>query len=372
MSSKKLFIKDFGILRKTQDSESDGTATEKLETEEGMKKAQSLFSKQFMDYLSSKKLNMSSKMSDHRRSYNTPILHHRDHTSSDETTASDSSKHSYKKIKRKVKDKKRYSVIDFNNEHRSKITQCNLIKEGEKVVISEELKTFLVNMTILLQELKKTSSEPVEYMKIYTLISKITILLTEFGRRPLKIIEQDKKGEHYTNLEKNLEAILSLVSKYKKGAVTELDMGIRECKRLEKEIISTNQKIKEKTNEISEEELKGVPKTSDINLQVKNSILTNEILKAKISFNKAHIKKYKKMVVEKEWTKHKLQNEMNNLMKKAGKSEAFDPDNLDIGFLSSEQILKNESENLQKKTVSKVKTPRLKKKVKNVKIEKVA
>lgn len=306
------------------------SGTEKLNTEEGRKKAQTLFSKKFMDYLSNKQLNQNSevnKILGKTHDHSLPLSSKEKTTSSDETSASDSSKKSYKKVKKKGKETVSVSPpsFEFNYACRSKLIQCNLVKDEEEVIVSEELKPFLMNMTLLLQEFKQNWASSPESDHVYNLVSKITILITEFSRRQIKIMRPVEKGDHFKNLEKTMEAILELVNEYKKNVTLNMDNEMREFKKIEKEIAVKDSQISEaKKLEETDEPDKLDMKASDINLRVKNSILNNERIKALIKFNQTRIKKYKKSLLEREWTKHKLENEILQLQKKVCKTDSSD------------------------------------------------
>ncbi|KAK6644752.1 hypothetical protein RUM43_001025 [Polyplax serrata] len=342
------------------------TENHKLETEEGQKKAQSLFSKKFMEYLHAKKSNQNVNIKKNpSKSYDLNSYHaHKEYPSSDETSeASCSSWKTNKKSRKKMKAKTAsHHSLTFDYACRSKLTQCNLIEETEEIMISEDLKPFLMNMTILLQELRQSWNDSSEYESVYNLISKITILISEFGRRHITEIEPEKRGEHFKALEKTMGAILSLINEYKKSSTFDFDNGIREYKKIEKELAVKTQQVEDARTILAmeEEELKIDHFPSDIELKVKNSILNNERLKAQIKFNQARIKKYKKSLVEKEWAKHKLNNEIVHLKKKISKTDLTDDtESYAKSIASADVSLK--SRVYQKDAGSNFKSPRQKK-----------
>ena len=224
-----------------------------------------------------------------------------------------------KQHKRKYKKKKSNPFFKFNHPCRNKFAQCNLPIDSEEVTITEELKPFLSNISVLLNELEiNNCRESVEFKCLHNMLTKIIAFVTEIMKRPLSEHDPEKKTEFHKSLEKNLETILNVITDYRKNSVTDLDVGIREFKRIEREILQNEYHISEATKKW-EERFKVLPECSNIDIRLANSILANEKLKAIIKFNQSQIKKYKKMIIEKEWTKHKQENDIAHYKKKLSK-----------------------------------------------------
>ena len=286
--------------REDESNENDNFSID--EDEDKKKKAESLFSKNFFDYLINKSYCNANELKTPFDDYKT-LLNNREYKteSSDEITdyASDqSSKKSMKKQhKRKYKKKKSNPFFKFNHPCRNKFAQCNLPIDSEEVTITEELKPFLSNISVLLNELEiNNCRESVEFKCLHNMLAKIIAFVTEIMKRPLSEHDPEKKTEFHKSLEKNLETILNVITDYRKNSVTDLDVGIREFKRIEREILQNEYHISEATKKW-EERFKVLPECSNIDIRLANSILANEKLKAIIKFNQSQIKKYKKRFV---------------------------------------------------------------------------
>ncbi|KAL0281377.1 UNVERIFIED_CONTAM: hypothetical protein PYX00_002382 [Menopon gallinae] len=200
-----------------------------------------------------------------------------------------------------------------------KYIQCNVgrMNDEMEIMLPEEIKPLMINLTFLLYEIKEPKSN--EREELCNLLSKIVTLLTELYRRPIK--KTGDENTFQTPFDEIAEQISTALKEHSGPEAEQYENLLKEIKQLEEELTEKDSEVNYVKEQIRDERTRLLSSTESLDDRLRNSLLKNCSLKAEIRYNKTQFGKYMKLLVQKEELRQKQLLELNNLRKKYAKFE---------------------------------------------------